>query len=170
MFHRIGFLSKPLRMVGISCTRRHFSSSNGLGDRFDVKVGLEIHAQINSKTKLFSSENFLKHYWEKIESKSLFRNFSDAPTSNTNLSLPNANISLFDVSIPGTLPVLNQFCVDQAIKAGLVIGGKINLISAFDRKHYFYADLPHGFQITQQYSTFFLVFVLMTHLLNPNLK
>jgi aspartyl-tRNA(Asn)/glutamyl-tRNA(Gln) amidotransferase subunit B len=95
-----------------------------------LKIGLEIHAQIASRTKLFS----------------------EALHSNSAMAIPNTNVELFDVSIPGTLPVLSGQCVDQAIRAGIAIGGTINAVSTFDRKHYFYADLPHGYQITQQYS------------------
>eukprot|EP01134_Creolimax_fragrantissima_P005374 CFRG5374T1 len=88
-------------------------------------VGLEIHAQIQAKTKLFS----------------------DAKVSFA--SPPNTNVSLLDCSIPGTLPVLNQACVDAAVKTGLSLGCKPNLRSSFDRKHYFYFDQPNGYQITQ---------------------
>eukprot|EP00066_Takifugu_rubripes_P007183 XP_003972514.2 PREDICTED: glutamyl-tRNA(Gln) amidotransferase subunit B, mitochondrial [Takifugu rubripes] len=89
-------------------------------------VGLEIHAQINSKTKLFSGSPV---------------GFS-AP--------PNSLVSFFDASLPGTLPVLNKRCVEAAVMTGLALKCTINKKSFFDRKHYFYADLPAGFQITQQ--------------------
>ena len=92
---------------------------------WEVVIGLEIHAQIVSESKLFSKSS---------------TKFGAAP---------NENISLIDLAFPGVLPVLNSVCVDQAIKTGLGINGKINLVSYFDRKNYFYADLPSGYQITQ---------------------
>ena len=95
--------------------------------KWEVVVGLEVHAQIISHSKLFS----------------------DAPTSFG--AYPNENVAFFDAAIPGTLPVINSFCIDQAIKTGLGLNGTINLTSFFDRKNYFYADLPHGYQITQFY-------------------
>ncbi|XP_034543318.1 glutamyl-tRNA(Gln) amidotransferase subunit B, mitochondrial [Notolabrus celidotus] len=88
-------------------------------------VGLEIHAQINSNTKLFSGSAV---------------RFS-AP--------PNSLVSFFDASLPGTLPVLNKRCVEAAVMTGLALNCTINKKSLFDRKHYFYADLPAGYQITQ---------------------
>ncbi|XP_040002376.1 glutamyl-tRNA(Gln) amidotransferase subunit B, mitochondrial [Xiphias gladius] len=89
-------------------------------------VGLEVHAQINSSTKLFSGSPV---------------RFS-AP--------PNSLVSFFDGSLPGTLPVLNRRCVEAAVMTGLALHCTINRKSFFDRKHYFYADLPAGYQITQQ--------------------
>ncbi|XP_030589875.1 glutamyl-tRNA(Gln) amidotransferase subunit B, mitochondrial [Archocentrus centrarchus] len=89
-------------------------------------VGLEIHAQINSSTKLFSGSPV---------------RFA-AP--------PNSLVSFFDASLPGTLPVLNKRCVEAAVMTGLALKCAINRKSLFDRKHYFYADLPAGYQITQQ--------------------
>lgn len=89
-------------------------------------VGLEIHAQILTKSKLFSG-------------------------AASNFASPvNSNVALFDAAIPGTLPVLNKKCVEAGIKTALALSCKINSISMFDRKHYFYADLPSGYQITQQ--------------------
>ncbi|XP_037327127.2 glutamyl-tRNA(Gln) amidotransferase subunit B, mitochondrial [Pungitius pungitius] len=88
-------------------------------------VGLEVHAQINSNTKLFSGSPV---------------GFS-AP--------PNSLVSPFDASLPGTLPVLNKRCVEAAVMTGLALNCTINKKSLFDRKHYFYADLPAGYQITQ---------------------
>ncbi|XP_033986349.1 glutamyl-tRNA(Gln) amidotransferase subunit B, mitochondrial [Trematomus bernacchii] len=89
-------------------------------------VGLEVHAQINSNTKLFSGSSV---------------RFS-AP--------PNSLVSPFDASLPGTLPVLNTRCVEAAVMTALALNCTINRTSLFDRKHYFYADLPTGYQITQQ--------------------
>ncbi|XP_056418765.1 glutamyl-tRNA(Gln) amidotransferase subunit B, mitochondrial isoform X1 [Hyla sarda] len=89
-------------------------------------VGLEIHAQINSVSKLFSSSQV---------------KFA-AP--------PNSTVSFFDASLPGTLPTINRKCVEAAVMTGLALNCTINKMSLFDRKHYFYADLPAGYQITQQ--------------------
>ncbi|KAE8630182.1 hypothetical protein XENTR_v10000719 [Xenopus tropicalis] len=89
-------------------------------------VGLEIHAQINSESKLFSSSRV---------------QFA-AP--------PNSTVSFFDASLPGTLPVINRRCIEAAVMTGLALNCSINKKSLFDRKHYFYADLPAGYQITQQ--------------------
>ncbi|XP_031444756.1 glutamyl-tRNA(Gln) amidotransferase subunit B, mitochondrial isoform X1 [Phasianus colchicus] len=89
-------------------------------------VGLEIHAQITSNSKLFSGSQV---------------QFA-AP--------PNSLVSFFDASLPGTLPVLNKRCVEAAVMTGLALNCTINKKSLFDRKHYFYADLPAGYQITQQ--------------------
>jgi len=88
-------------------------------------IGLEIHAQIKAATKLFS------------------------PAATSFGESPNTSVSIIDAAIPGTLPIINQECVDQAIRSGLAIHGNINLHSMFDRKHYFYCDLPSGYQITQ---------------------
>uniref|UniRef100_A0A803WAC7 Glutamyl-tRNA(Gln) amidotransferase subunit B, mitochondrial n=1 Tax=Ficedula albicollis TaxID=59894 RepID=A0A803WAC7_FICAL len=89
-------------------------------------VGLEIHAQISSNSKLFSGSRV---------------QFA-AP--------PNSLVSFFDASLPGTLPVLNRRCVEAAVMTALALNCRINKKSLFDRKHYFYADLPAGYQITQQ--------------------
>ncbi|BFZ12906.1 hypothetical protein BsWGS_15945 [Bradybaena similaris] len=89
-------------------------------------VGLEIHAQINSASKLFSAAG--TQYG----------------------ASRNTQVSFFDAALPGTLPVLNKKCVEAGILTALTLGCDINLVSKFDRKHYFYADLPAGYQITQQ--------------------
>ena len=74
--------------------------------------------------------------------------FSSAPTS---FNAPvNSNVSFFDAAIPGTLPVLNRRCVEAGVLTSLALGLRLNHVSYFDRKHYFYADLPAGYQITQQ--------------------
>lgn len=89
-------------------------------------VGLEVHAQISTNSKLFSG-------------------------SGCAFGSPlNSSVSLFDAAIPGTLPVLNKHCVELAVKTALALNCEINPVSMFDRKHYFYADLPAGYQITQQ--------------------
>ena len=89
-------------------------------------IGLEVHAQINCESKLFSS----------------------APHKFN--SAVNTNVSYFDASVPGTLPVLNRRCVEAAVETALALQSDISLTSYFDRKHYFYSDLPAGYQITQQ--------------------
>lgn len=88
-------------------------------------IGLEIHAQIKAATKLFS------------------------PAATSYGESPNTSVSIIDAAIPGTLPIINQEAVDQTIRSGLAINGTINHHSMFDRKHYFYCDLPSGYQITQ---------------------
>lgn len=100
----------------------------GKTGKWEVVIGLEVHAQIISKSKLFSG------------SSTLFG------------SEPNSNVSFIDAGLPGVLPRPNKFCIEQAIKTGLALNGEINLVSYFDRKHYFYPDLPFGYQITQFYT------------------
>jgi aspartyl-tRNA(Asn)/glutamyl-tRNA(Gln) amidotransferase subunit B len=100
----------------------------GKTGEWEIVVGLEIHAQIQAQTKLFSN----------------------APTSYG--KTPNSQVALVDAALPGSLPVINRFCIEQAMKTGLAIRGKINTWSAFDRKHYFYCDMPTGYQITQYYT------------------
>lgn len=95
--------------------------------KWEYVIGIEVHAQISSKSKLFSASS---------------AEFA-AP--------PNSQVSLIDAAMPGMLPVLNEYCVHQAIKTGLGLKGKINLNSRFDRKNYFYPDLPQGYQISQFY-------------------
>ena len=98
---------------------------DGSTGKWEVVIGLEIHAQISSASKLFSGAS---------------ADFGGAP---------NENVSLVDAAMPGMLPVINRFCVEQAVKTGLGLNAKINLFSIFDRKNYFYADLPQGYQISQ---------------------
>jgi aspartyl-tRNA(Asn)/glutamyl-tRNA(Gln) amidotransferase subunit B len=92
---------------------------------WEVVLGLEVHAQISSKSKLFSG----------------------AP--NDFGSEPNENVSLVDAAMPGMLPVINAHCIEQAVRTGLGLKAQINLRSVFDRKNYFYPDLPQGYQISQ---------------------
>lgn len=98
--------------------------SGATGD-WEVVIGLEVHAQVLSAAKLFSG----------------------AATSFG--AAPNQQVSLVDAAMPGMLPVINKHCVAQAVRTGLGINAKINLVSVFDRKNYFYADLPQGYQISQ---------------------
>jgi aspartyl-tRNA(Asn)/glutamyl-tRNA(Gln) amidotransferase subunit B len=95
-----------------------------MGD-WEIIIGLEVHAQITSKSKLFSGSS---------------AEFGGAP---------NDHVSMVDAAMPGMLPVINEFCVDQAVRTGLGLKAEINLYSVFDRKNYFYADLPQGYQISQ---------------------
>ena len=93
--------------------------------KWEVVLGLEVHAQIKSNSKLFS-------------------------TASTEWGAePNSQVELVDCGMPGALPVINEYCVDQAILTGLSINAKINQKSIFDRKNYFYPDLPQGYQISQ---------------------
>ncbi len=94
---------------------------------WEVVIGLEVHAQVSSKAKLFSGASAV---------------FG---------ADPNTQVTYLDAGMPGMLPVLNKFCVDQAIKTGLGINATVNRVSIFDRKNYFYADLPLGYQISQLY-------------------
>ncbi|KAL8608436.1 hypothetical protein ACOMHN_002669 [Nucella lapillus] len=90
------------------------------------RVGLEVHAQITSRSKLFSG-------------------------AATRYGAPvNTQVAAFDAALPGTLPVLNQACVEAGLLTAVALGCTVNAVSAFDRKHYFYADMPAGYQITQQ--------------------
>ena len=97
----------------------------GHNGSWEVVLGLEVHAQVISKAKLFSGAA------------------TDFGAD------PNSQVSFVDAAFPGMLPVINGFCVEQAVKTGLGINAKINHRSVFDRKNYFYADLPAGYQISQ---------------------
>jgi aspartyl-tRNA(Asn)/glutamyl-tRNA(Gln) amidotransferase subunit B len=98
--------------------------SGATGD-WEVVIGLEVHAQVTSNSKLFSG----------------------AATAFG--AEPNSQVSLVDAAMPGMLPVINAYCVEQAVRTGLALQAQINLYSIFDRKNYFYADLPQGYQISQ---------------------
>ena len=92
---------------------------------WEIIIGLEVHAQVTSKSKLFSGSS---------------AEFGGEP---------NDHVSLVDAAMPGMLPVINEFCVEQAVRTGLGLKAKINNYSIFDRKNYFYPDLPQGYQISQ---------------------
>ena len=97
----------------------------GEKNNYEVIIGLEVHAQVSSNSKLFSG-------------------------SATKFGAePNSQVSLIDSAFPGMLPVINKECINQAIRTGLGLNAKINNNSVFDRKNYFYADLPQGYQISQ---------------------
>ena len=111
----------------------HFTTHNeqrgklipGSTGSWEVIIGMEVHAQVLSQAKLFSG----------------------AATAFG--AEPNAQVSLVDAAMPGMLPVINKFCVEQAVRTGLGLKAQINLTSVFDRKNYFYPDLPAGYQISQ---------------------
>ena len=92
---------------------------------WEMVIGLEIHAQVKCKSKLFSS------------------------SSTAFGAEPNTQVSFVDAAMPGMLPVINQEAVDQAIRTGHALNAEINNLSVFDRKNYFYPDLPQGYQISQ---------------------
>ena len=92
---------------------------------WETVIGMEVHAQVVSESKLFSG------------------------ASTAFGAEPNAQVSLVDAAMPGMLPVINERCVEQAVRTGLGLGAEVNLVSVFDRKNYFYPDLPQGYQISQ---------------------
>src|ERR1700676_1847497 len=92
---------------------------------WEMVIGLEVHAQVTSNSKLFSGAS---------------TEFGGAP---------NSHVSLVDAAMPGMLPVINRECIRQAVRTGLGLNARINLKSVFDRKNYFYPDLPQGYQISQ---------------------
>ncbi|HMT42897.1 MAG TPA: Asp-tRNA(Asn)/Glu-tRNA(Gln) amidotransferase GatCAB subunit B, partial [Sphingorhabdus sp.] len=94
---------------------------------WEVVIGLEVHAQVTSNAKLFSGASAA---------------FGGEP---------NSHVSLVDAAMPGMLPVPNRECIRQAVRTGMAINAQINKWSRFDRKNYFYADLPQGYQISQLY-------------------
>ena len=94
---------------------------------WELVIGMEVHAQVSSNAKLFSG------------------------ASTQFGAEPNSNVAFVDAAMPGMLPVINEYCVEQAVRTGLGLKAKINLHSAFDRKNYFYPDLPQGYQISQLY-------------------
>jgi aspartyl-tRNA(Asn)/glutamyl-tRNA(Gln) amidotransferase subunit B len=94
---------------------------------WELVIGMEVHAQVSSRSKLFSG------------------------ASTRFGAEPNSNVAFVDAGMPGMLPVINEFCVEQAVRTGLGLKAQINLTSAFDRKNYFYPDLPQGYQISQLY-------------------
>lgn len=104
--------------------RPTYTLAGETGD-WEIVLGLEIHAQVASKAKLFSG------------------------ASTQYGAEPNSNVSLVDAAMPGMLPVINEFCVEQAVRTGLGLNAQINKVSRFDRKNYFYPDLPQGYQISQ---------------------
>src|SRR3981189_95617 len=114
-------------------TAREWKSMSATGSKlikgatgdWEMVIGLEVHAQVTSNSKLFSGAS---------------TEFGGEP---------NTHVSLVDAAMPGMLPVINEECVRQAVRTGLGLNAKINLRSVFDRKNYFYPDLPQGYQISQ---------------------
>ncbi|MFN9162625.1 MAG: Asp-tRNA(Asn)/Glu-tRNA(Gln) amidotransferase subunit GatB, partial [Alphaproteobacteria bacterium] len=98
---------------------------DGATGKWEIVIGMEVHAQVLSKAKLFSGAS---------------AEFG---------ADPNAHVSFIDAGMPGMLPVINRFCVEQAVRTGLGLKAQINKYSVFDRKNYFYPDLPSGYQISQ---------------------
>src|SRR5262250_2327353 len=111
-------------MEGANKARAADLIAGSSGD-WEVVIGLEVHAQVATEAKLFSGASTA---------------FGGAP---------NSQVSLVDAAMPGMLPVINQGCIDQAVRTGLGLAAAINLTSVFDRKNYFYPDLPQGYQISQ---------------------
>ncbi len=100
---------------------------SGMRGDWEMVIGLEVHAQVASASKLFSSAS---------------AEFG---------AQPNTNVDFVDAAMPGMLPVVNEYCIEQAVRTGLGLQAEINRFSAFDRKNYFYPDLPQGYQISQLY-------------------
>src|SRR5919204_360074 len=98
--------------------------SKGATGDWEVVIGMEVHAQVTSQSKLFSG-------------------------ASTAFGEPNSHVSLVDAAMPGMLPVINEECIKQAVRTGLGLKAQINARSVFDRKNYFYPDLPQGYQISQ---------------------
>src|SRR6201996_5050314 len=108
----------------MSATAKNKLIKGETGD-WEIVIGMEVHAQVLSQSKLFSG-------------------------ASTEFGAdPNAQVSFVDAGMPGMLPVINEKCVEQAVRTGLGLKAKINLNSVFDRKNYFYPDLPQGYQISQ---------------------
>ncbi len=107
--------------------------TNEILDKYEMTIGIECHVQLATKTKLFSASD------------------NDARDAE-----PNSKVTVVDYGIPGMLPVLNREAVDLAIKAGKALNAEIARVSRFDRKHYFYPDLPKGYQTTQMYEPIIL--------------
>ena len=114
-------------MLDLSYTTPNPKVISGAKGDWELVIGMEIHAQVSSNAKLFSG-------------------------ASTQVGAePNSNVAFVDAAMPGMLPVINEYCVEQAVRTGLGLKAAINLASAFDRKNYFYPDLPQGYQISQLY-------------------
>lgn len=125
---RLWWTTRLKANYGLVC-RKFTSQTNHCTEamsEYESVIGLEVHCQIASKSKLFS------------------------PSATSYTAPPNTQVSPFDCALPGTLPVVNRKCVEATILTGLALNCNISKRSAFDRKHYFYADMPAGYQITQQ--------------------
>jgi aspartyl-tRNA(Asn)/glutamyl-tRNA(Gln) amidotransferase subunit B len=104
---------------------RRGNAPGGASSDWEIVIGMEVHAQVASRSKLFSG------------------------ASTAFGGEPNSHVSLVDAAMPGMLPVINEVCIAQAVRTGLGLNAKINIASVFDRKNYFYPDLPQGYQISQ---------------------
>ncbi len=114
-------------MLDVTYTAPRAKVISGAKGDWELVIGMEIHAQVASQAKLFSG-------------------------ASTRVGAEhNSNVSFVDCAMPGMLPVINEFCVEQTVRTGLGLKARINLTSAFDRKNYFYPDLPQGYQISQLY-------------------
>jgi len=120
-------IATEAKMLDLTYTAPTPKRIAGARDDWELVIGMEIHAQVSSLAKLFSG------------------------ASTAFGSEPNSNVAFVDAAMPGMLPVINEFCVEQAVRTGLGLKAAINLRSAFDRKNYFYPDLPQGYQISQLY-------------------
>src|SRR5947207_6649876 len=109
----------------MSASGKNSKLLKGADGEWEVVIGMEVHAQVTSNAKLFSG----------------------AATAFG--GEPNSHVSLVDAAMPGMLPVINAECIKQAVRTGLGLKAQINLKSVFDRKNYFYPDLPQGYQISQ---------------------
>jgi len=114
-------------MLDLTYTAPKVKTIAGAKEDWELVIGMEVHAQVSSNAKLFSGAS------TKFGAE------------------PNSNVAFVDAAMPGMLPVINEFCVEQAVRTGLGINAEINLFSQFDRKNYFYPDLPQGYQISQLY-------------------
>ena len=110
---------------GNECSGTKSKLIKGATGDWEVVIGMEVHAQVTSQSKLFSG------------------------ASTAFGGEPNSHVSLVDAAMPGMLPVINDECIRQAVRTGLGLKARINLKSVFDRKNYFYPDLPQGYQISQ---------------------
>lgn len=114
-------------MLDLTYEAPEVKTLSGATGEWELVIGMEIHAQVASQSKLFSGAS------TKFGAE------------------PNSNVAFVDAAMPGMLPVVNEFCIAQAVRTGLGLKAQINLRSAFDRKNYFYPDLPQGYQISQLY-------------------
>ena len=114
-------------MLDLPCEMPKPKTIAGAKHDWELVIGMEVHAQVSSNAKLFSG------------------------ASTQFGAEPNSNVAFVDAAMPGMLPVINEYCIEQVVRTGLGLKADINLKSAFDRKNYFYPDLPQGYQISQLY-------------------
>ena len=120
----VAFIGEVIKKAAMAKAQKSKLLKGDTGE-WEVVIGMEVHAQVTSNAKLFSG------------------------ASTAFGGEPNSHVSLVDAAMPGMLPVINKYCVEQAVKTGLGLKADINLKSTFDRKNYFYPDLPQGYQISQ---------------------